>query len=182
MADRPRHVGHVAHECGFLEDEVIGGKHRDGGLGIPRLDPVRRQEHARRGTPIMGLGEDMGPRRATELGLHEVGMAGQRHHHRALGRDEQTYPVQRLPEQGARAYHGCELLRTLVPVQMTGERAQAQAFPARENDGPEISLRRKLARSFDGIGAPGRTRSYAPPPHGIDIALPTRARDRTTEA
>ena len=49
--------GDVAHEERFLDDEVVGGEHRDHGPGLAGPDPVRGQQHAGRGAPVAGLSE-----------------------------------------------------------------------------------------------------------------------------
>jgi len=60
-------------------------------------------------------------------------------HDGALGRNEEAHPIERLTKERTRAHHRRELLRPLVPVQMTRERAEAETFSAREDDGPEVS-------------------------------------------
>ncbi len=131
-----RDLGHVGHERGGPEQEVIGREDGDGGLGIPPRDPVGRIEHAGRGPAVERLGEDRGPGRRRELLRDVARVVADRHHQGAALRDGEAHPVQRLAQQGTRAEKRHVLLRAIVADDLPHERAEAHALAAGEHHRP----------------------------------------------
>ena len=133
--------GDVGHEDRLLHDEVVGREHDDHGPGIPGPDPVRGQQHARRGAAVAGLGQHRDRRVPGELGRDVSRVARLGHRDGLRRRDQPRHPIERGAQQGLRAGERAVLLRPRLPVQLAGQGLQPDAFSAGEHDRPEIASR-----------------------------------------
>ena len=102
IPDVPARGGDVAHEDRLLHDEVVGGEDRDHGARRPGSDPVRGQQHPRRGAPVAGLGEHRDLGVPGELARHVVGVARLGHRDGPRGWDQPRHPVQGVAQQRLR--------------------------------------------------------------------------------
>jgi hypothetical protein len=137
------HVGHMAHEESFLENEVVGGEHHHRRLGVAGTDPVCGEEHAGRGASISGLREDLKRREIRKLGeirRQVARVARQGHEHRALRRDQQGDTIQGLAQEGLVAGQHGILFRTVFPIQVAGQGSESHPLPAGQHDRPEMSF------------------------------------------
>ena len=135
----PRHLGHVGHEGGLAQEEVIGREDRDDGLRVAPRDPVGRVEHPGRGAPVEGLRQDGRPgRRDGELLGDVARVLPDRGDQGARLRDGEPDAVQGLAEQAPGPEQPCVLLRTVFAEDLPHERAQTHALAPGEHDGPAV--------------------------------------------
>ena len=134
--DERDHLGHVGHECRPLEHEVIGGIDDDGGVGIPRRDPVDGQQDARRGIPVLRLQQQREPAVSAELRREPAGVMLLAHHDRPLPRAEPCRSRQGLAEQRVAADQRHVLFRAIVSHDRARHGAEPHPLTAREHDRP----------------------------------------------
>lgn len=88
----------MTHEERFFQDEVVGGKHDDRRLRVSNPDPVGGKEHTGGGPSIGWLGKHLKLRTPGKRGSEITRMAGERHDHGSLRRNQQGYTIQGLAQ------------------------------------------------------------------------------------
>ena len=125
-----------AEEPGLVPDEVVGGEHRDDGLGILEPDPGRGQHERRGRVPRRGLDEEalLRPTRQELAGLARPGGVGDEHH--PAGRNERPDAPDRFEEHRVAPRDPQELLGPGFP----SEGPEPGPPPAGQDDGPDVAF------------------------------------------
>src|SRR3990172_4741589 len=150
---------HVRQEDALLQDEVVRGKDRHDGLRIAPAHPVHGPEDSGPGSLVGRLEKGLwnGPGKiATEVPR----MGAVADDDCALRRDQRGDPGQCLAEERPASGHFAKLLWALVAGDVSGQPAEATAFPARENNPPRVGNCRLHLKFLLGQGAQGPPRGW----------------------
>ena len=128
---------HPAAKAGVVRDVVIAGEHCDGGVGTTPREREEGQQDARAGVAIARLDDDVSRRQRRELRRRERQVIAVHDGERARRRHEAAETRERLLEKRAVADEPAVLLRDRRAGDQAGERLEAGAVTAGEDERPE---------------------------------------------
>src|SRR5262252_74989 len=115
---------------------MIGGKEANHTVGSDRLQPRHARDDGRRGSPIGGLDEYIAGRNTTYVLAIKALMRTRQHQQHVRVWHDVRDPLPRVFEQRLRTRQSAKLLWSLLACQLSGQRKQALAVSAGQNDAP----------------------------------------------